>query len=83
MADLAGSRVITEDELDSTTLRTAVEEILGIISLPPCKILATVVQKKKCELFHSCSCFDGSDIFMRILLSFEGHVCAIYQKIRT
>ncbi|KAA8541294.1 hypothetical protein F0562_025257 [Nyssa sinensis] len=29
MADLAGSRVITEDELDSTTLGTAIEEILG------------------------------------------------------
>lgn len=28
MADLAGSRVITEDELDSTTLRNAIEEIL-------------------------------------------------------
>ncbi|PSR89061.1 UDP-N-acetylglucosamine--N-acetylmuramyl-pyrophosphoryl-undecaprenol N-acetylglucosamine transferase [Actinidia chinensis var. chinensis] len=28
MADLAGSRVITEDELDSTTLGTAIEEIL-------------------------------------------------------
>ncbi|KAK3008602.1 hypothetical protein RJ639_013056 [Escallonia herrerae] len=28
MADLAGSRVITEDEIDSTTLRTAIEEIL-------------------------------------------------------
>ncbi|XP_027168336.1 uncharacterized protein LOC113768258 isoform X1 [Coffea eugenioides] len=33
MADLAGSRVITEDELDSTTLRTAVEEILDNESL--------------------------------------------------
>ena len=30
MADVAGSRVITEDELDSTTLGTAIEEILGI-----------------------------------------------------
>ncbi|XP_010268482.1 PREDICTED: uncharacterized protein LOC104605180 [Nelumbo nucifera] len=29
MADLAGSKVITEDELDSTTLRIAIEEILG------------------------------------------------------
>ncbi|KAI8542830.1 hypothetical protein RHMOL_Rhmol08G0170000 [Rhododendron molle] len=29
LADLAGSRVITEDELDSTTLGTAIEEILG------------------------------------------------------
>ncbi|XP_059640916.1 uncharacterized protein LOC132283054 [Cornus florida] len=29
MADLAGSRVITEDELDSTTLATAIEEIIG------------------------------------------------------
>uniref|UniRef100_A0A2N9I0C3 Glycosyl transferase family 28 C-terminal domain-containing protein n=1 Tax=Fagus sylvatica TaxID=28930 RepID=A0A2N9I0C3_FAGSY len=29
MADLAGSRVITEDELDSTTLAIAIEEILG------------------------------------------------------
>ncbi|KAL3512217.1 hypothetical protein ACH5RR_024934 [Cinchona calisaya] len=33
MADLVGSRVITEDELDSTTLRTAVEEIIGDESL--------------------------------------------------
>ncbi|XP_057480276.1 uncharacterized protein LOC130767435 isoform X2 [Actinidia eriantha] len=33
MADLAGSRVITEDELDSTTLGTAIEEILGNESL--------------------------------------------------
>ncbi|OVA15330.1 Glycosyl transferase [Macleaya cordata] len=29
MADLAGSKVITEDELDSTTLGIAMEEILG------------------------------------------------------
>ncbi|KAK8583693.1 hypothetical protein V6N12_067954 [Hibiscus sabdariffa] len=29
MADVAGSRVITEDELDSTTLGTAISEILG------------------------------------------------------
>ncbi|KAG6752904.1 hypothetical protein POTOM_042944 [Populus tomentosa] len=29
MADVAGTRVITEDELDSTTLGTAIEEILG------------------------------------------------------
>ncbi|KAG5536140.1 hypothetical protein RHGRI_023806 [Rhododendron griersonianum] len=29
LADLAGSRVITEDELDSTTLGTAIEEILA------------------------------------------------------
>ncbi|KAL6175627.1 hypothetical protein ACLB2K_052266 [Fragaria x ananassa] len=29
MADLAGARVITEDELDSTTLGNAIEEILG------------------------------------------------------
>ncbi|XP_010663641.1 uncharacterized protein LOC100242239 [Vitis vinifera] len=33
MADLAGSRVITEDELDSTTLRIAIEEILDDPSL--------------------------------------------------
>ncbi|PIA63790.1 hypothetical protein AQUCO_00201253v1, partial [Aquilegia coerulea] len=29
MSDLAGSQVILEDELESTTLRTAIEEILG------------------------------------------------------
>ncbi|KAK2647956.1 hypothetical protein Ddye_015445 [Dipteronia dyeriana] len=29
MADVAGTRVITEDELDSTTLETAIYEILG------------------------------------------------------
>ncbi|XP_057951186.1 uncharacterized protein LOC131145992 isoform X4 [Malania oleifera] len=29
MADLAGSRIITEDELDSTTLGIVIEEILG------------------------------------------------------
>ncbi|EEF37506.1 UDP-N-acetylglucosamine--N-acetylmuramyl-(pentapeptide) pyrophosphoryl-undecaprenol N-acetylglucosamine transferase isoform X2 [Ricinus communis] len=29
MADVAGSRIITEDELDSTTLGTTIEEILG------------------------------------------------------
>ncbi|OMO49496.1 Glycosyl transferase, family 28 [Corchorus olitorius] len=33
MADIAGSRVITEDELDSTTLVTAISEILGDESL--------------------------------------------------
>ncbi|KAE8721079.1 hypothetical protein F3Y22_tig00016885pilonHSYRG00013 [Hibiscus syriacus] len=33
MADVAGSRVITEDELDSTTLGTAISEILGILQL--------------------------------------------------
>ncbi|XP_022736173.1 uncharacterized protein LOC111289412 isoform X1 [Durio zibethinus] len=33
MADVAGSRVITEDELDSTTLGTAISEILGDESL--------------------------------------------------
>ncbi|KAH8491845.1 hypothetical protein H0E87_021439 [Populus deltoides] len=33
MADVAGTRVITEDELDSTTLGTAIEEILGIFDL--------------------------------------------------
>ena len=35
MADLAGSRVITEDELDSTTLALAIEEILGMLNLFP------------------------------------------------
>lgn len=30
MADLAGSRIITEDELDSTTLEAAILEILGM-----------------------------------------------------
>ncbi|KAF9625235.1 hypothetical protein IFM89_020821 [Coptis chinensis] len=29
MSDLAGSKVVTEDELESTTLRIAIEEILG------------------------------------------------------
>ncbi|KAM5551960.1 hypothetical protein ABKV19_026699 [Rosa sericea] len=29
LADLAGARVITEDELDSTTLGNAIEEMLG------------------------------------------------------
>ncbi|EXC25182.1 Undecaprenyl-PP-MurNAc-pentapeptide-UDPGlcNAc GlcNAc transferase [Morus notabilis] len=29
MADLADARIITEDELDSTTLKTAIEELLG------------------------------------------------------
>ena len=29
MADLADAKVITEDELDSTTLGAAIEEILG------------------------------------------------------
>ncbi|XP_043695004.1 UDP-N-acetylglucosamine--N-acetylmuramyl-(pentapeptide) pyrophosphoryl-undecaprenol N-acetylglucosamine transferase isoform X2 [Telopea speciosissima] len=33
MADIAGSKVITEDELDSTTLAIAIEEILGNESL--------------------------------------------------
>lgn len=33
MADVAGSRVITEDELDSTTLGSAISEILGILQL--------------------------------------------------
>lgn len=31
MADVAGSRVITEDELDSLTLKSAIEEILGMV----------------------------------------------------
>lgn len=35
MADLAGARVITEDELDSTTLGSAIEEILGMFILLP------------------------------------------------
>lgn len=35
MADLAGARVITEDELDSTTLGNAIEEILGTFTLLP------------------------------------------------
>lgn len=35
MADLAGARVITEDELDSTTLGNAIEEILGAFTLLP------------------------------------------------
>ncbi|KAF8022544.1 hypothetical protein BT93_F0150 [Corymbia citriodora subsp. variegata] len=29
MADLAGTRIITEDEVDSTTLKVAIEEMLG------------------------------------------------------
>ncbi|KAK9116218.1 hypothetical protein Sjap_015165 [Stephania japonica] len=33
MAEIAGSKVITEDELDSSTLRTAVEEVLDDASL--------------------------------------------------
>uniref|UniRef100_A0A803MIH0 Glycosyl transferase family 28 C-terminal domain-containing protein n=1 Tax=Chenopodium quinoa TaxID=63459 RepID=A0A803MIH0_CHEQI len=28
MADLAGSRILTEDELDSTTLRNAIKDII-------------------------------------------------------
>lgn len=31
MADLVGSRVITEDELDSLTLKSSIEEILGMV----------------------------------------------------
>lgn len=31
MADLAGSRIITEDELDSTTLRIAIKDIMGML----------------------------------------------------
>lgn len=31
MADLACSRVITEDELDSLTLKSSIEEILGMV----------------------------------------------------
>ena len=34
MADLAGSNIITEDELDSCTLRYAIEDILG---MPTCE----------------------------------------------
>ena len=30
MADLAGSRIITEDELDSSTLRIAIRDIFGM-----------------------------------------------------
>ncbi|KAK9118607.1 hypothetical protein Scep_016700 [Stephania cephalantha] len=33
MAEIAGSKVITENELDSSTLRTAIEEVLGDASL--------------------------------------------------
>lgn len=33
MADMAGSRVIDEDELDSTTLAIAIQEILGMLSM--------------------------------------------------
>lgn len=29
MADIVGSKVITEEELDTITLRAAIEEILG------------------------------------------------------
>lgn len=39
MADLAGSRVINEDELDSITLRHAVLEILGMRNTIPANIL--------------------------------------------
>lgn len=39
MADLAGSRVINEDELDSITLRHAILEILGMGSIIPANIL--------------------------------------------
>ncbi|KAF5734536.1 hypothetical protein HS088_TW15G00028 [Tripterygium wilfordii] len=35
MADVAGSRVIFEDELDSTTLGTAIEEILSMLNPLP------------------------------------------------
>lgn len=38
MADLAGSRVINEDELDSITLRHAILEILGMGSTIPANI---------------------------------------------
>ena len=47
MADLAGSRVITEDELDSTTLRIAIEEILGMWNL--WSVLTDVVIEKVCS----------------------------------
>lgn len=33
MADVAGSRVIIEDELDSITLGTTIEQILGILEM--------------------------------------------------
>lgn len=42
MADLADARVITEDELDSTTLRAAIEEILGMMNLL-CRMAAVIV----------------------------------------
>ncbi|KAG9131252.1 hypothetical protein Leryth_006107 [Lithospermum erythrorhizon] len=43
MADLAGARVIMEDELDSTTLRTTIEEILGKMSafIPSISLMET------------------------------------------
>lgn len=33
MADVAGMRVITEDELDSTTLGATIEEIIGKLNM--------------------------------------------------
>ena len=33
MADLADAKVITEDELDSTTLKIAIEKLLGMLYL--------------------------------------------------
>lgn len=38
MADLAGSRVIMEDELGSTTLRNAIQEMLGMRFFPSVSI---------------------------------------------
>lgn len=32
MADIAGSKVLTEDELDSSSLQTAIDEVLGTFS---------------------------------------------------
>lgn len=50
MAKLADSRVITEDELDSITLETTIEEILGIFYVLLAMLMTT------CINFISCLC---------------------------
>lgn len=48
MADLADARVITEDELDSTTLKIAIEELFGMSMLRMLHRMLLLLQLESC-----------------------------------
>ena len=64
MADTAGARIITEDELDSITLKAAIEGILGVMNIP-CH--ACTPFNNSWVNFLGISCFAGNENVLAVM----------------